>query len=89
MKTRIHRGRTKAKRHPMVKRQELKQSLAKSLTKQEKLLLTLYYVENLDAAEIAAVLGISKEKVLQKWNVILARVNHRKDIVAELELCKN
>jgi len=73
----------------MVKRQELKQSLAQSLTKQEKMLLTLYYVENMDAAEIAAVLGISKEKVLQKWNAIVARVNHRKDLVAELELCKN
>jgi len=83
------RGRKKAKRHPMVNRQKLKQSLAQSLTNQEKLILTLYYVDNMNAAEIAAILGITHEEVLQKWEAIVARVNHRKDLVAELELCKN
>lgn len=58
-------------------REDLKRFLIEQLDRQERLIIILYYFENMTMLEVARTLGISESRVSQKLKPLLARIRVR------------
>lgn len=58
-------------------RSDLKRFLVQQLDRQERLIIILYYFENMTMLEVATTLGISESRVSQKLKPLLARIRAR------------
>lgn len=61
----------------LAERSDLKRFLVQQLDRQERLIIILYYFENMTMLEIATTLGISESRVSQKLKPLLARIRAR------------
>jgi len=73
-----------------VQRRDLKETITRGLTRAEKLILVLYYYEEMTMKEIGATLDLSESRVSQMHSSILARLkahmSHQKKNLADMVL---